>query len=144
MKISFAVILCLFLFSCSEDHQHSYKSFEELSKANLRLKGWFPNIVGPDCYNLKEIHTVGDIESYGRFSYENESRIDSVLADPTVYHRISVDTFRIFLERFKDLRQPNWFLEKEKFQDNIFYKKESMYFIQSKEDKTLYFAYTLK
>lgn len=144
MKLSFILILFFCLTSCVNTYEHSYSNFEELKKANLRLQSWFPKLIGPDCYNIKEMHTIGDAESYGKFSYLNTTRIESILNDTTNYKTITLGTFSKFLERFKDLKPPSWFLDKENRTDKLFYKHDATYFIHSKKEKTFYFAYTLK
>ena len=144
MRLLTIVFLLLFFSSCSNSYEQSYQQYSDLEKANGRLQSWFPDLVGNDCFDLKEIHTIGDIESYGKFSYHNEFRIDSLVTDPVKYIPISTDSLKLFLRKFKDLDPPKWFIGEAKFTEVSIYKKEFTYFIKDKKEKTIYFAYTMK
>jgi hypothetical protein len=144
MKLFYFILLSTILYSCSDNFEHSYKDYNDLNKENLRIKGWFPSLASDDSYNLKEVHTIGDIESYGRFSYRNRKKIDSLLSDTSVYKEINTEKFNNFLSRFKRMELPKWYLDKEYFLGKRIYQNGFMYFIDDRQYNTIYFAYTLK
>ena len=92
MRLLTIVFLLLFFSSCSNSYKQSYQQYSDLEKANGRLQSWFPDLVGNDCFDLKEIHTIGDTESYGKFSYHSEFRIDSLLTDSVKYKPMPADS----------------------------------------------------
>ena len=138
----FLLIVVLFLSGCFYRMEQQYPSFHDLENThNLRDQGWFPDIAGPDGVHLREAHSLNDTESFGKFSYIDYRRIDSVLSNREIYSLVTSDSLNQFIKRFKSIQVPDWFLKKEDYSGKMMFRKQDMYFIQSKEDRTIYFAY---
>ena len=142
MKGLYILIISAILFSCSEDFEQSYNNFSELDQTNLRLKGWFPDFIDSNCYNLKECHSIEINSSFGKFLFKKEFRVDSLLSFKNGYEETSLDSINIFLETIKKPKRPSWFLHKETMPGNSFYKKDKMYFIKNSKENAIYFAYS--
>jgi len=139
--VFFLFTVVVFLCGCSGDFEQSYHSYDDLERLhNLRLQGWFPDMLGPDGFDLREVHSIGPIESFGKFSYSDHKRIDSLLSDKGIYREVSIDSLNQFMKGFKTVQAPDWFLKKEEYSGKAMFRREAMYFIQSKEDSTIYFA----
>ena len=144
MKLFYFILISVMLYSCSDNFEQSYEDFTEFDQASLRLKSWFPPLTATDCYNFKEIHNLNNNNSFGRFSYRNTFRIDSLLSDSKTYEKISLDSVSIFIKKIKSPKYPSWFLIKEKIPGKIFYKNGLIYLIKYEEERTIYFVYSSK
>ena len=59
-RLVFFVFIGLFPGGCSDDFAQSYASFYDLERLhNPRLQGWFPDILGSDGFDLREVHCIG-------------------------------------------------------------------------------------
>ena len=138
----FLLSAVLFLSGCFYRMEQQYPSFHDLeSTHNLRDQGWFPDIAGPDGIDLREAHSLNAIESFGKFSYPNNRRVDSLLSNREIYSVVTSDSLSQFIRRFRSIQVPDWFLKKEDYSGKMMFRKQDTYFIQSKENRTIYFAY---
>ena len=138
----FLLSTVLFLSGCFDTFEQSYLNYSDLKRMhNPRLQGWFPDIVDEDAYNLKETHSIGPIESLGKFSYGKQHKIDTLLSNREIYRPSTVDSFKQFISSFKSIQVPEWFIKVENYAGKMVFRKQDTYFIQSKEDRTIYFAY---
>ena len=142
MKVFYIIMLSTIFFSCSDNFEQSYENFTKFNQATLRLKSWFPAFIAADCYDLKEIHGLDNNNSFGRFSYKNNFRIESLLSDSTVYEKVTFATLHNFLKKIIKPVRPDWFIDDDEIQVKTVYRKGYMYLIKSEIDKIIYFTYS--
>jgi hypothetical protein len=142
MRVIYIFILSIILYSCTENIEQSYTDFEKYNQIDLRHKSWFPDFVGPDCYNFKEIHNLENDVSFGVLTYRNKSRIDSLLSDTKVYEKIKLETIKKGFSKITKPKMPDWFLRKDQIQNKAFYTKGPMYLINDDQNQKLYFVHS--
>lgn len=132
------LLLALFLCSCSSGYKQDYADFNSYNKANLRNKGWFPNIIDSSAYSLKSISYIDELADIGTFRYSKDENYDKIFND--VENRIHFSEFEIIVNKYKK-QVPNWFLDKKNVDTTNFetIKKDRFYITRNKQEKRVYF-----
>ena len=139
----FLVFTCLSLAACTDKYEQEYQTYSDFDKVNQRNKGWFPDIISTDAYNLKNASYLDSLCAFGTFSYSNNYFYDSIF-DKTEINKIDFSKFEQKVnEHLK--RRPDWFMkidtisrmEYQAIQQDRFYivrnsKVKKVYFILSK------------
>lgn len=139
----FLVFTCLSLAACTDKYEQEYQTYNDFDKVNQRNKGWFPDIISTDAYNLKNTSYLDSLCAFGTFSYSNNYFYDSIF-DKTEINKIDFSKFEQKVnEHLK--RRPDWFMkidtisrmEYQAIQQDRFYivrnsKVKKVYFILSK------------
>ncbi|MRX69100.1 hypothetical protein SAMN06265349_104215 [Flavobacterium resistens] len=86
-------------FEISFDTYNDYKT-----ETNLRLTGWFPNIIKSDSYNLKSGSHLGSC-NFVKFNYSNNKTYDSLFLNST---KVPLFSFQQKIKKYDELK-PNWF-----------------------------------
>jgi len=139
----FLVFTCLSLAACTDKYEQEYQTYNDFDKVNQRNKGWFPDIISTDAYNLKNTSYLDSLCAFGTFSYSDNYFYDSIF-DKTEINKIDFSKFEQKVnEHLK--RRPDWFMkidtisrmEYQAIQQDRFYivrnsKVKKVYFILSK------------
>lgn len=136
-------LFSILMSSCSDNIEQSFKDFSEFNSSGTRLKSWFPDdLITNDCYDFKEIHNLENSNSFGKFSYKNSLRIDSIFFNSERYQEIRIDSLNIVFNKVIKPKRPNWFLSNEQIIGKKIYKRNTKTFIKDENNKTVYFIYT--
>ena len=141
MRFIFTLLIALFLTSCSDNYEQSYTDYSSFNKSSVRQQGWFPDIVGQDCFDFKEIHNLDNNNSYGTFAFTNENRINSILADTMNYKQINVHEVDSILNKIVSPKRPEWFIRDISLNYFDFYIQDLNCIIKDGRNKRIYFAY---
>jgi hypothetical protein len=135
------VILTYFLSSgCSDSYHQDYDNFNEFNKVNQRNKGWFPDIISNDAYDLKNTSYLDSLTAFGTFSYSNSKYYDSIFANSNA-KKIDFSTFEQKVNRHIS-RKPEWFLNLENASNNDYQviQIERFFIARRVPDKRIYFV----
>lgn len=125
--------------ACSDSYEQQYDNFDDFNKANQRNKGWFPDIISADAFDLKNDSYLDPLCAFGTFNYSDDHYYDSIFADTNVEQ---ID-FEIFNEKIKthDNRRPRWFLQPDFVPDDNYssIKVKRFYITKDKGQKKIYF-----
>jgi len=136
----FLIFTCLFITACTNKYEQRYQNYSDFDKVNQRNKGWFPNIISTDAYNLQNVSYLDSLCAFGTFSYSNNYFYDSIF-DKTEINRIDFSKFEQKVnEHLK--RQPDWFLKFDKISKNEFQtiQQDRFYIVRHSKDKKVYFV----
>jgi hypothetical protein len=140
MKILLIILTSIFLFSCSGNYEQRYDKYADFEKVNLRNKGWFPDIVSSDAYDLKSDSYLDDLCAFGMYNYSNNNYYDSAFTIPSARQ---ID-FSVFAEKVKinESRRPSWFLDLNSISKVNFetIRIERFYIARDKTQKKIYFV----
>lgn len=127
--------------SCSENYEQSFKNFTEYNQANLRQKGWFPDIISADCYDMKEIHNLDNNNCYGKFSYHQDS-IEMKVLGTKKFTKSTFDRYTHFVAKLSYPEKPSWFLTNINSNNMDVYESKNIFIVNNREIKTVYFTYS--
>ena len=88
----FLVFTCLSLAACTDKYEQEYQTYNDFDKVNQRNKGWFPDIISTDAYNLKNTSYLDSLCAFGTFSYSDNYFYDSIF-DKTEINKIDFSKF---------------------------------------------------
>ncbi|PWS26459.1 hypothetical protein DHW03_16915 [Pedobacter yonginense] len=142
MRFIFTLLIALFLASCSDNYEQYYTDYLSFKKSSARQQGWFPEILGPDCFDFKEIHNLGNNNSYGTFAFVDEKRINSILADTKKYKQIKKLEVDSILNKIVSPKRPKWFIKDISLNYFDFYIQDLNCIIKDGRNKRIYFLYT--
>ena len=133
-------LTCLLLLGCSESYYQDYDNFHEFNKVNQRNKGWFPNIISNDAYDLKNTSYLDSLTAFGTFSYSNSSYYDSIFTDSNT-KRIDYSIFEQKVKQYIS-RKPEWFLNLQNVskKDYQVVQIERFFIVREVTDKRVYFV----
>ena len=69
------VLMTMFLFSCTENIEQSYKNYQDFIKTSDGNKSWFRDLISKDCYNIKEVHNIDNNNSFVTFNYRKKIKL---------------------------------------------------------------------
>jgi hypothetical protein len=135
-----AAIMSLLFLGCSDSYQQHYDNFSEFNKANERNKGWFPDCVSIDAYNLKNTSYLDSLCAFGTFSYSNSNFYDSIFTNPSA-DKIDFSKFEQKVRQHIN-RKPDWFLSLENVFKNEYeaIQIERFSIVRHIRDKKVYFV----
>ena len=112
LTITFFRLLTVFFASCSNGYEQQYANFTDFNKVNQKNKGWFPDIITKDVYDLNNVSYLDALCAFGTFNYLENNFYDSIFKSPST---IRMD-FSLFEEKVNEHknRKPNWFLNSDK------------------------------
>lgn len=141
MRLTLTFLIALFLQSCSDNYEQSYADYSSFNKSSARQQGWFPGIVGQDCFDFKEIHNLDNNNSYGTFAFTNGDRIDSLLTDTLRFEQIKSNEVESLLNKIVSPKKPEWFIKDISRNYLDFYKQELTCIIKDSGNKRIFFVY---
>ncbi len=128
-------LLLLFTMSCQETVEKHYMDYQSLVQDNYIQKGWIPDIIPKNSYNIMEIHNLDNNNLYGRF-YFTEFNMQKGLKD----FPLSEILRELSLKRLPKL--PNWFIKLNGLKDNrdlTFKEYQNFRIIISRKNRCCYF-----
>jgi hypothetical protein len=137
---TFFLLTTLFFAACSDSYEQQYDNFYEFNKANQRNKGWFPDFISADAFDLKNDSYLDPLCAFGTFNYSNNYYYDSIFADPSA-EKIDFDLFKEKVTTHNNHR-PSWFIQAD-FTPNDNYstiKINRFYITKDKGQKKIYFV----
>ena len=135
------LLTTMFLFSCTENIEQSYKNYQDFIKTSDGNKSWFPDLVSKDCYNIKEIHNIDNNNSFVTFNYRKENKIDSLISCKTT-NKITVKEFNTFIKKINNPKRPKWFLKPENTVGLEFFQTKNMIIAKDPATKAVYLVYS--
>lgn len=105
-KLIVFVLFAFILISCKNDaYELRYEKYEDYAEiTNPRLKGWFPNIINSDSYNLKSDSYL-NICDFVKFNYSNNKNYDSLFLHSP---KVPLLSFKEKIKTHEKLK-PDWF-----------------------------------
>jgi hypothetical protein len=135
----FLVLICLLVAACTDKYEQQYQTYSDFDKVNQRNKGWFPNIISTDAYNLKNASYLDSLCAFGTFSYSNNYFYDSIFNN-TEINKINFSKFEQKVNKhFK--RRPDWFVKTDKISESEYQtiQQDRFYIVRHSKDKKVYF-----
>ncbi|NWL02208.1 hypothetical protein DM790_15400 [Flavobacterium collinsii] len=117
MKNGILYFTFLILFSCgNQPYELRFDKYEDLKETtNPRIKGWFPNIINSDSYDLRSDSHL-NICDFVKFSYSENQSYDSIfLKNP----KVTVVSFQQKIKENENFK-PKWFPNSEEINLNDF------------------------
>lgn len=142
LTIAFYGLLTMMFVGCSDGYKQQYASFNDYSKINQRNKGWFPDIINPDAYDLKNVSYLDSLCAFGTFKYTENNFYDSLFKSPNV-KQIDFSIFENKVNEHQN-RKPDWFLYFDKVsKTNIkTIQMKQFYIARIIDKKTIFFVLT--
>jgi hypothetical protein len=140
MKKYKLLFLIIFFTSCSKNYEQYYNNYEDFSKQNQRNKGWFPDLISKDVFNLKSSSSLDPFHNFGVFEYTNENYYDTIFKKKNGV-KISISDFEKIIKNNIESK-PNWFLNITdiKNKDLKVVKYENFILAKSNKEKKIYFV----
>ena len=135
------LLTTMFLFSCTENIEQSYKNYQDFTKTSDGNKSWFPNLISKDCYNIKEVHNIDNDNSFVTFKYRKESKIDFLISCKTT-NKITIKEFNTLIKKINNFKRPRWFLKPENTVGLEFFQAKNMIIAKDPATKAVYFVYS--
>ena len=133
--------MTMFLFSCTENIEQSYKNYQDFIKTSDGNKSWFRDLISKDCYNIKEVHNIDNNNSFVTFNYRKENKIDSLISCITT-NKITVKEFNTLIKKINNPKRPKWFLKPENTVGLEFFQTKNMIIAKDLATKAVYFGYS--
>ena len=134
------ILTSFVVFACSVSYHQHYKNFSEFDKANQRNKGWFPEFISMDAYDLKNTSYLDSLCAFGTLCYSNSNFYDSIFTNSNAN---KID-FSMFEQKVKEhiKRKPEWFLNLENTSNNEYQaiQIERFFIARHVRDKKIYFV----
>jgi len=139
MKIIIAIIFVqLTLLSCNDrPYNLYYENYNDFSKVkdNPRIAYKFPNIITPDCYDLKSQSMI-EFGAFAKYRYSNTKICDSI------FNTYPDSSIKEFMEQTakKKMDIPSWFdnWKSGKTKDITVKKLPNYYVLRNREKKEIY------
>ncbi len=140
LKLSFALILCLFLSlsGCSESPYVEFYSYHELMEYEFFSHGWFPGILKEDAFAIKETYDVGSQHAFGQFEFKKLELYEAELSKCLpVVSGLVLDK----IEKIKRPALPKWFVPKDSIANGkyLLLQQGDFYLITEKNAYRIYF-----
>ncbi len=137
-KILVIILVLLSLLSCADrPYKQYYKNYNDFNKVklNLRIAGKFPNIITPDCYDLRSQSMI-EFGAFAKYRYSNTKICDSIF---NTYPDSSIKEF-IKVAARKKMDVPSWFhnWKSGKTKDITVKKLPFYYVLRNRERKEIY------
>ncbi|MEO8150858.1 MAG: hypothetical protein ABI723_24710 [Bacteroidia bacterium] len=136
----FILLTIVFLDGCSDGYEQHYDKFSDFNSINQRNKGWFPEIISSDAYNIKNTSYPDSLCAFGTFSYSTTAFYDSIFKEPGTK---KID-FSLFEQKVNEHieRKPYWFLNPGKISKSEFeaIQIERFYIVRKMNEKKIYFV----
>jgi hypothetical protein len=142
-KYLFFINLVFIASSCTDAYEQSFNSYQDFEKTNQRNKGWFPDIIDTSCSDIIGISSLKHGESFGRFNYKMNGKVDSILSNKATTQRINTNAFQIILVDIKT-KKPDWFIAKDKVMGKTIWKYNNQYFAKDTLGHIVYFLSLIK
>ena len=135
----FLTLACLSIAACTDKYEQQYQNYSDFEKANQRNKGWFPDIISTDVYNLKNVSYLDSLCAFGTFSYSNSYFYDSIFNK--ALDKIDFSKFKQKVNEHLE-RRPKWFLKADNNFENEYHamQQDRFYIVRSLKDKKVYFV----
>jgi hypothetical protein len=133
------VFTCLSLAACTDKYEQEYQTYSDFDKVNQRNKGWFPDIISTDVYNLKNESYLDPLCAFGAFSYSNNIFYDSIF-EKMGKNKIDFSKFEQKVNAHLK-RRPDWFLKTDKISKSEYQtiQQDRFYIVRNSKDKKVYF-----
>ena len=139
--VGFFILLTSLLFvGCTDKYEQHYKTYNEFNKVNQRNKGWFPDFITVDAFELRNVSYLDSLCAFGVFSYSDNKFYDSVFSDPNA----TMIDFSKFEQKVNEhvKRIPNWFLKLDNISKSEYQaiQKKRFYIVRQLSRKKIYFV----
>lgn len=139
LKFIILIISLTSLFiSCLESGSSHFYNYKGLKESGYLSKGWIPEILPDDSYQIKEVHNLDNNHVLGAFKY----RSDGFREITDSLKKVDKSELEKLLQEINTSEKPSWFNDSEILNDNElnFYRFENFILIVNQIDKQVYFV----
>lgn len=135
--IIFILISVLFV-SCNENFESYFADYHDVNVSGYLAKGWIPEILPDNSYDIREIHNLDNNHVYGAFKYRSD-RFDNTIDN---LEKVDKAELEHLLQEIHMPKQPAWFMNDHMLTDKKYdyYHYDHVILIVNKQGKQVYFV----